>query len=227
MTVHSTWRIWSENAGCTLIEGNGRSLLSSSGTLILGDGDSPINRSTMKTRAGVSLYVDREQRLGCRNRTRERRARTNERNVREERADDPRRLVSYSLWYCYTFCSRQLSRTKWPFAVSSLARGPGDGARVRSSLAQADDENAILRSGRWPLGTFSVSPHFSARYVFQSLFEIFAHVYTRQITRAENGFHALSLRWRGNAICLSTDDGSVRDTLPRSTLRFDSCSINR
>lgn len=136
-------------------------------------------------------------------------------------------LLVTRLWYCYTFCGRQLSRTKWPFAVSSLARGPGDGARVRSSLAQADDENAILRSGRWPLGTFSVSPHFSARYVFQWLFEIFAHVYTRQITRAKNEFHALSLRWRGNAICLSTDDGSVRDTLPRSTLRFDSCSINR
>lgn len=65
-------------------------------------------------------------------------------------------------------------------------------------------------AARYLLG---LSSSFRARYVFHSLFEIFAHVYTRRITRAENGFHALSLRWRGNAICLSTDDRSVRDTL--------------
>lgn len=152
------------------------------------DGYADKSRRETRTRAGVPRFSassarnDRDDGTGAR----ERRApRTEERNRREERPDDPRRASLIARYAAAILGGRQLSRTKWPFAVSSLARGPGDGARVRSSLARADDEKAILRSGRSPRSLPSSLVIFPTVRVSQSLFDIFAHTYARDgITRA-------------------------------------------
>lgn len=129
----------------------------------------------------------------------------------------------------------QLSRTKWLFAVSSLARGPGDGARVRSSRARRRRPTARTRasSRRHPPSCHRSSP-FPVAPAPRLRFSKFSRTHARALrarrTKRGTRFRARLPRWRGArrflAICLSTDNGETTTTT--TDLRsFDSCSINR
>lgn len=115
----------------------------------------------------------------------------------------------------------QLSRTKWLFAVSSLLRRPGDGARVRCSRTRrrrrghARDSRPCGLSRRAAPPSSAVPPRLPPPLAPTLLFEIFAHTRRTRRRGARKRFRARLLRWRDPrrflAICLSTDNSDGND----------------
>lgn len=126
----------------------------------------------------------------------------------------------------------QLSRTKWPFAVRSLALGPGDGARVYFSLSQMSTARTRYRRGNTPRDSdaFDIRRPFRIFSLFSLLFRNSRVYICIRMLCARHGarkiiLHAAAQMARCAPVFRDLFVNRRRQICDQ--LRFDSCTINR